>query len=112
MRHLLNTTLSSDVFRDRTVLFYGSIFVPEQPGKTGTVDKTREAFSWLPKLVLSMGAYKVEAISDTRTVLKLHCNWDFGVFADDEKQAQKIQECCGKQINVRDMKQLLICGKL
>jgi len=112
MCHLLDTTLSSDMFRGRTVLFYGGIFVPEQPGKTGAVDKTREAFSWLPKLVLSMGASKVEAISDARSVLKLHCNWDIGVFADDEKQAQKIQKCCETQINVRYIKQLLICKKI
>jgi len=97
-------------FNGKTVLFVGERFVPFNPTGRRTYkgkDGQREASSYLPKIVLALGAKCVEAVS-TEKYAKLQGNlYDLAVFPDEERPGKNIENNV-KCINVHWLKEYLI----
>lgn len=110
MSDLLNSCFPTNVFRNQIVLFVGKQFVPERLGKKGTTDKTREAYSSLPKIALAMGAKQVDAVFDMKFISLSLEEYHYAVFPDNQKPYDNLLRLGIKCMNVTGMKEYLISG--
>ena len=110
LTELLDDHMGTHTFRSKSVLFVDKHFVPERLGRNAAADQKRVAFSYLPKLVLAMGARLVEAVSDVKYASENKESYDFRFVTGDSAESRAPRD--GLQYyTVGDLKELLISGR-
>jgi len=81
--NLASSSSKWSVFNEKHVLFVGEHFVPS--ASTELCSNKEAANSYLPKILLGLGAHSVEAASSKRYVTHPYNYYDFAVILNDKK---------------------------
>ncbi|TCD63620.1 hypothetical protein EIP91_005171 [Steccherinum ochraceum] len=113
-RIMENPAPPTKLFAGQNILYVSSDYIPQVKRSRKTKsddDKTKEANHSIPKIILSMGASRVEAVASEKDASKASASFDY-VVVKDPQEVEHFTSRGAKCVHFKWVKDCLIAGRL
>ncbi|KAF8163374.1 hypothetical protein B0H34DRAFT_764888 [Crassisporium funariophilum] len=95
LKDIISNAVASKLFTEKSILCVGQEMVPQPKGRRriGVDEKSQEAINAVTRIILSMGADRVEAVTELRFASRDLTHYDFLVIRGVENYSSEFAEC-------------------
>jgi len=95
LKDIMSNAVASKLFAEKSILCVGPEMVPQPKGKrrAGIDEKSQEAINAVARIILSMGADRVEAVTEARYAGHNLSDYDYVVIREPSHYQHEFAEC-------------------